>query len=259
MTLQAQQPQLSTDKILRAVTDVSRDRWNRHQSAWHLDIGSGTGSLIALLRQAHPGLRSRACDYTDDLMRLPDQPVDNVDLNADCTLPYSDQAFDLLTCTEVIEHLENYRRLMREAYRVTKPGGTVIFTTPNVLNILSRFRYLTFGFWNLFGPLPVARSETYSTFGHITPVPYFYLAHALAEAGFTGIRVDVDKYQRKGAAMLPLFLTMIKGFSALARRREVSKYRTIDAENAGFVDDMNTIKMLLGRTIVVSAQRPGDR
>lgn len=192
-------------------------------------------------------------------MCLPDQPVDHVDLNKDCTLPYQDQAFDLVTCTEVIEHLENYRRLIREAYRVTKPNGTVIFTTPNVLNVLSRFRYLTFGFWNLFGPLPVARNETYSTFGHITPVPYFYLAHALAEAGFTDIRVDVDKYQRKGAAMLPLFLGAIKGFGAMAHRREVRKYRTIDEGNSAFVNDLNTVKMLLGRTIVVSAKRPGHQ
>jgi ubiquinone/menaquinone biosynthesis C-methylase UbiE len=252
--------QLSTDKIIRAVVNISRlTEPPLKDGSTHLDIGSGTGSLIALLRETHPGIRNYACDYTAKLMQLPNQKVDLVDLNDDCTLPYEAQKFDLVTCTEVTEHLENYRRLIREVYRVTKPSGTAIFTTPNVLSIQSRLRFLFFGFWNLFGPLPSARSETYSTFGHITPVPYFYLAHALAEAGFSEIRVDIDKIQRSGAAKLPFFFPLIKGFSYLAKRREISKYRTIDAGNAAFVEEMNTVKMLLGRTIVVTAKRAAAR
>ncbi len=100
-------------------------------------------------------------------MQVAGLKVDIANLNEE-SLPYPAESFDIVTCTEVIEHLENYRRLIREIFRVTKPGGSVIFSTPNILNLQSRLRFLFFGFWNLFGPLPVGRAETYSTVGHIT-------------------------------------------------------------------------------------------
>ncbi len=246
---------LSTDKILQTVVGIV----TRHVSAGApielLDIGSGTGALIAALRTAHPCIKTRACDYTASLMTLPDQPVDVVDLSRD-GLPYEDACFDVVTCTEVVEHLENYRRVVRETYRVVKPGGLVVFTTPNVLNLQSRIRYLCFGFWNLFGPLPIGRRENFSTAGHITPVPYFYLAHALVEAGFDPPRFTIDKVQRSALPKLILLWPLIAIYSALAIHRERRKYRTIDAGNEGMVREMNRLDMLLGRTLVVFAHRP---
>ena len=188
-------------------------------------------------------------------MQADGQRVDVADLNLD-PLPYANGKFDLVTCTEVVEHLENYRRLLREMYRVLKPGGTVIITTPNVLNLQSRFRFLFFGFWNLFGPLPVGRSEAFSTVGHITPVPYFYLAHALAEAGLTVTRFDIDKVQTSAIPKLVLAGPFIGLYSAMARRRERKRYATIDNSNEAFVLEMNSVRMLLGRTIVVTARKP---
>ncbi|MEX0942931.1 MAG: class I SAM-dependent methyltransferase [Pseudomonadales bacterium] len=226
------------------------------QGARLLDIGSGTGALISLMQVAHPGLATAACDYTDTLMTLPDQKVEVTDLN-EMALPYEAEHFDLVTCTEVIEHLENYRHLVREVFRVTRPGGTAIFSTPNVLNLNSRIRFFLFGFWNLFGPLPIGRDESYSTVGHITPVSYFYLAHALAEAGFTVAGFEVDKLQRSAVPKLMLWWPFIGLFGWLARRREARKYQTINAGNRVLVETMNSWKMLLGRTIVVVAVREG--
>lgn len=243
---------LSTDKILKKVVQLAHTLAPTGKT--HLDIGSGTGELIALLRNAS-GMTSRACDYTDELMRLPGQKVDIVNLNVDSTLPYDGQSFDVVTCTEVVEHLENYRSLVREAYRVTKPGGVAIFTTPNVLNLKSRLRFMFFGFWNLFGPLPITRSENFSTAGHITPVPYFYLAHALHEAGFKSVELEIDKVQRSAIPRLFVWWPFISLLSLSSKRREVKKYKTVDAGNSKIVDDMNTLKMLTGRTIIVSARR----
>lgn len=227
-----------------------------HSSTPHcLDIGAGTGSLLDAIAERVPDVSTAACDYTTELMRRPGQAVDIADLNHD-SLPYADSAFDAVTCTEVVEHLENYRHLVREVYRVSAPGGIAVFTTPNVLNVQSRFRFLFFGFWNLFGPLPVARDESYSTVGHITPVPYFYLAHALAESGFSDIEVDVDKYQRSGMLKLAFSWPFIALFGWLAARREARKWKTIDDSNARFVRAINSLDLLLGRTIIVTARKP---
>lgn len=244
--------QLSTDRILDKVAELAAPHLGA--AVRHLDIGSGTGALIQLLRARQPALTSSACDYTDALMQLPGQRVDVVDLNGG-VLPYANGSFSIVTCTEVVEHLENYRHALREMQRVLRPGGVAIITTPNVLNLQSRLRYLGFGFWNLFGPLPVARAERYSTAGHITPVPYFYLALALAEAGFAVDGFHVDKFQRSAMPKLLLWWPWIAAMSRLATARERSHYRTVDASNAQFVKATNTWRMLLGRTLIVVARK----
>ncbi len=52
-----------------------------------------------------------------------------VDLNK--ALPYEDNSFDVVWCSEVIEHLTEYKLAIKEMKRVTKPGGVYIITTPN--------------------------------------------------------------------------------------------------------------------------------
>jgi ubiquinone/menaquinone biosynthesis C-methylase UbiE len=46
-------------------------------------------------------------------------------------LPFTDNAFDLVTANMVFEHLQEPQRQMAEIFRVLKPGGTLIFHTPN--------------------------------------------------------------------------------------------------------------------------------
>lgn len=243
---------LSTDKILLKAAEMAFAGDKAIQKS--LDIGSGSGALISLIRAQAPSASTFACDYINTLMELSGQNVEVANLNED-ELPYESNSFDLITCTEVVEHLENYHRLLREINRVLKVGGRVVISTPNVLNLQSRVRFLTFGFWNLFGPLPVGRSERFSTVGHITPVPYFYLAHALAESGFENIKLDIDKPQRSAFPKLLILWPLIFLFSKLAIRRERRKYGTVDASNEAYVDKVNSLKMLLGRTIVVSAEK----
>lgn len=220
----------------------------------HLDIGSGNGELIELLRQKFK-FTSVACDYTDTLMRIPGQKVDIVDLNRG-NLPYASGTFDVVTMTEVIEHIENGRAVLREIYRVLKPGGLAIITTPNILNVKSRLRFLGFGFWNLFGPLHVQHSEKYSTGGHINPISYFYIAHALSDAGFTSIELSIDKIQNSSLIPLIFLYLPIKLSEQLALRKEKRRYHTIDEHNERFVLEMNSLPALLGRTIIVSARKP---
>jgi hypothetical protein len=141
---------------------------------------------------------------------------------------------------------------------VLRPDGVCIVTTPNVLNVNSRLRYLWFGFANLFGPLPVRHSALYSTGGHINPVSYFYVAHALLDAGFESVSVTVDKYQRSSFVKLVLLWPLIKTFSAWAWWKEVRRFRTIDKANAPLVRAINSMPLLLGRTIVVAGRKPGS-
>ena len=45
-------------------------------------------------------------------------------------LPFEDNTFDSILCTEVLEHVEQLDDVMIELYRVLKPGGRMIVTSP---------------------------------------------------------------------------------------------------------------------------------
>src|SRR5213076_2632683 len=174
--------ELSTSGIHGAVLRAIAAAPALPTSGDHLDVGSGTGELLRLVRDCYP-FRSLGCDYTDKLLSIPGAEIHTVDLNRE-PLPSSDNRFALVTCIETVEHLENYREVIREIYRVLQPGGFAVFSTPNILNLRSRLRYLSSGFYNLFGPLAPDEIDVHSTRGHINPVSWFYLAHAHLSAGF---------------------------------------------------------------------------
>ena len=46
-------------------------------------------------------------------------------------LPFEDDSFDHVVCSEVLEHLADDLKAVRELYRVLKPGGTLVVTVPN--------------------------------------------------------------------------------------------------------------------------------
>lgn len=244
---------LSTSSILDATVEMIA-KIHTNWPSEHLDIGSGHGDLIALMKgrfQVH----SQACDYTDKLMELPDVTVRVADLNKE-PIPFENDRFDLITFTEVVEHLEHYRETLREIFRVLKPGGSLVLTTPNILNMKSRMRFLFFGFYNLFGPLHMRESNLHSTGGHINPVSFFYLSHSLLDAGFEDITVSIDKIQSTSRFWWFLLGLPIKFISKLAIKKEKTKYGTVDQHNEQYVEMMNSPNLLLGRTIIIGCKKP---
>jgi ubiquinone/menaquinone biosynthesis C-methylase UbiE len=51
-------------------------------------------------------------------------------------LPFSNEAFDLVVCLWVLEHVDTPNTVLREVRRVLKPGGHFVFLTPNLRNPL---------------------------------------------------------------------------------------------------------------------------
>lgn len=59
------------------------------------------------------------------------------------TFPFKDNFFDLVICTEVLEHLpQSPLHAIREMYRVTMPWGHVLLTTPNIARSINRAKIL---------------------------------------------------------------------------------------------------------------------
>lgn len=65
-------------------------------------------------------------------------------------LPSPDVSFDVIVSSEVIEHLENPRAMYRDLFRLLKPGGLLIVTTPNQESIRSLSALLLAGHFAYF-------------------------------------------------------------------------------------------------------------
>lgn len=57
--------------------------------------------------------------------------------------PLKDNFFDLVLCTEVLEHLPHSpASALKEMYRVARPGGLLLVTTPNIAHLINRIKLL---------------------------------------------------------------------------------------------------------------------
>ncbi|WP_372674233.1 class I SAM-dependent methyltransferase [Acidithiobacillus sp.] len=95
------------------------------------------------------------------------------DLNED--IPINGQ-FDTVTCSEVIEHLENPRRTFRCLSGLTKPGGLLVLTMPNQESIRSYVGLVLGGHFTQF------LGSSYPA--HITALVRLDLVRLCAEVGF---------------------------------------------------------------------------
>ncbi|MFY8021139.1 MAG: methyltransferase domain-containing protein [Bacteroidia bacterium] len=53
-------------------------------------------------------------------------------------LPFEDNSLDVVTAFQFIEHIENRSGFIKEVYRVLKPGGTFLCSTPNIKMSIAR-------------------------------------------------------------------------------------------------------------------------
>lgn len=225
-----------------------------------LDVGAGEGYFCRRLGEyirtrygLPPADVLRACDRFPELFRYPDVPCDPIDPAG--TLPYGDASFDIVVAVEVVEHVEDQFRFVRELHRVTRPGGRALVTTPNLLNVNSRLRYLHSGFWLLFDPLPLETEDVIHTAGHIHPVTFYYLAYQFHRAGFREVRVHFDRRKRSAtvlAVALAPFLALGNAlFRWRIRRKAPARYR----ENARLLRANSSWAMLTSRSVIVEGIR----
>ncbi|MFD5429142.1 class I SAM-dependent methyltransferase [Streptomyces sp. NPDC127084] len=98
-----------------------------------LDLGSGTGRVAEHI--ASSTRRVIAVDRSAGMLeyaRKSFPPERGVALRADIRdLPIEDGVIDGVVCSGVLHHLPEWRRALREAARVLRPGGRLIIREPN--------------------------------------------------------------------------------------------------------------------------------
>lgn len=119
-----------------------------------LDIGCGIGAYLAKFR----ALTAEAFGVDVDAAKLEsalyDKQLTTVALAVSEQLPFPDNTFDAVLLHEVIEHVADDRRTVREAHRVAKTGASVLIFAPNRL-----YPFETHGFYvgkrYVFGNIPL--------------------------------------------------------------------------------------------------------
>lgn len=103
-----------------------------------LDAGCGDGRYLAALADELPGRRA-GVDLSARILETARARVEADFRRASLEqLPFGDGEFDLLLCTQVIEHVPDPGRAVAELARVLRPGGTLVISTDNERNYVTR-------------------------------------------------------------------------------------------------------------------------
>ncbi len=107
-----------------------------------LDLGCGAGRFLAALREA--GAEPVGVEIAEAAIERARTNVPGADvrlLEPDGTIPVAHGEFDLVWCSEVLEHIPDVGAALFEVRRVLKPGGRLLATVPHVSRARALLRF----------------------------------------------------------------------------------------------------------------------
>jgi SAM-dependent methyltransferase len=194
-----------------------------------LDVGAGHGAFTKKLHDI--GYDISACDLFPEIFKFEKIECKKVDITK--SFPYADDTFDLIIAIEVSEHILDHEVFFRELSRILKPNGQIYLSTPNILSLKSRVRFLFNGFYYSFGPLDLKNHDGLQHVASLTLDQYNYIA---VKYGFHKAEFEID---RKQSTSKWLFLLL---YPFLYFNTKLKKRSTIH----------NRSKLLLGRLLFLN-------
>lgn len=148
-------------EVWQILWDEVFSRWIRPADVL-LDVGAGACELINVARAR----RRIAVDLNPDTARIAAPGVEVHQRSASDLAFLRDGEVDVVFTSNFLEHLaskDEVERVLREAFRVLRPGGQLIAMGPNI-------RFLAFHYWDYFD--------------HLVPLSDRSLCEAVVSAGF---------------------------------------------------------------------------
>lgn len=154
-----------------------------------LDAGCGPGGLVS----EYVG-KAALVAGVDRYAASFSEPAEIANLTeSDLTdLPFADDHFDVVTCSWVLEHLDQPAAVFAEIRRVLKPDGHFLFITPNAINYVVWIRRLI--------PNTISKPIVRAVYGRNEDFinPTYYRANTyrtldsqLTAAGFAQVQFDI--------------------------------------------------------------------
>lgn len=196
-----------------------------------LEVGCANGYIARLFSEL--GFRAFAIDSNDDAKR--DEMFARRDIaytkgnlnDAPPLASFADSSMDVVVLGEVFEHILNHPAgLLQAVYRILRPGGRVILTTPNPSTLANSIRLLGDGYvlWGtpsflrdvkLQGGTVIDRGDI-----HYREYPAWIVTDLMKEIGY---RINGVQYYRAGIA--PTHTTAKKAVKTLLAVSGLSKTR----------------------------------
>lgn len=169
-----------------------------------LELGCGAGQFIRAVKQKRPELVCVGLDISESALEIAKQTQDGVEyvLGSGDILPFAAEELDTVLIYDVLEHVQNYQKILSEVKRVLKPGGKFYFFVPCEGDWLSGWHLL-----KIFNP-KLNLTEKYA--GHIN---YFSRAEIFAtikKLDFKNIAASYSEHFLGQLVGLYAFLAMDK-------------------------------------------------
>lgn len=154
-----------------------------------LDFGCGEGAFSQRLKDN--GFQVHSSDIDKEQFKATVDKYIHLDLNKEQISDNFDIKYDVIIAMEIIEHLENPWKFIRDIKSLLKPNGLLILSTPNISNFSSRIRFLQKGTFQGFEANDLS-------YGHITTITPFHLENI-----FNTVKFEIVKKLELGK--IPFF------------------------------------------------------
>ncbi len=201
-----------------------------------LDLGAGHGAFTKRLYEM--GYDTSACDLFPEIFKFEEIECKKVDITD--KFPYPDDTFDVAIAIEVSEHIIDHEVFFKELSRILKPDGQLLLTTPNILSLKSRIRFLFTGFFYSFGPLQITN---YDGLQHVTSLTLDQYNYVAVKNGFKAAEFDIDKKQKTSKWLLCFLFPLI--------------FLNTKLKNTSVLH--NNIKLLLGRLLILKFENDSTK
>ncbi len=237
----APDPSVIQEAVWRRVGELGLPR-----GAQVLDAPCGDGALAGKLKGA--GFRVVGVDLESAARDWLGADFRAADLNR--PLPWPEASFDAVFSVEGIEHLENGFGFVREVHRVLRPGGALVLTTPNVVSLRSRVRFLGSGFFHG-DPRPLDEARRHPLH-HIGLLTFPVLRYALHTTGFRLERVR-HTHVRPVSYLYAIYVPWMWLYTQVAFRKE--KDPTQAGRNREIRRVLFSPSLLFGENLLLVARR----
>ncbi len=173
-----------------------------------LEVGAGHGAFTKKLYDNKFDVS--ACDLFPDIFYFDKIECKFADITK--SLPYPDNSFDIVTAVEVMEHIHDHTVFMKECNRVLKQGGILAVSTPNILSLKSRIRFLYSGFYYSFEKLDHNNTDGLQ---HLSSITIDQYANLGISTGFRTPEVHIDKKQSTSKIYLFFLYPLIRLYCKL--------------------------------------------
>lgn len=235
------------------IDEFGESRSNETGSIKVLDIPAGAGRLSDYLR-------NRGFNITSADINAARQDYIIADMNK--VLPFGNEEYDAVVCMEGIEHIFETNRLIKELSRITKRGGLLILTLPNISCYYSRLMFMCTGnffqFWPTKGRHNI-NNEAMFDYGHINPLGWQQIVFLFECYGVSLEGLYGNKIKRK--VLLPVYLPFIVlGFFWLKRKfAKELKSKNFTKKQERYYKKIEKLSLkssaLLSRNIIIKLRR----